>query len=166
VIGLLVDQNFNEHIVHGMTRRNATIEFTSVRDVGLAEAPDLVVLEWASAHGLVLLKHDRKRSHLVERLRQHQFDPGFRQGEGLLLGEVEDILALSDPPCITACPKPFFKDVIAHHGRHYDPEEPYHSEPCGLDVAEGENNTDYPAIRMERGRTPNATTVETGDEHA
>jgi Domain of unknown function (DUF5615) len=42
-----------------MTRRNATIEFTLVRDVALAEAPDPIVLEWAAAHGLVLLTHDR-----------------------------------------------------------------------------------------------------------
>jgi predicted nuclease of predicted toxin-antitoxin system len=56
----LVDQNFNEHIVDGLTRHDATLEFTRVRDVGLAEAADPVVLEWAAAHGLVLLTHDRR----------------------------------------------------------------------------------------------------------
>lgn len=56
----LVDQNFNEHIVDGLTRRDATLDFTHVRDVGLAEAPDPTILEWAAAHGLVLLTHDRK----------------------------------------------------------------------------------------------------------
>jgi hypothetical protein len=60
VISFLVDQNFNEHIVDGMTRRDTTLEFVHVRDVGLAEAPDPVVLEWAAPHGLVLLTHDRK----------------------------------------------------------------------------------------------------------
>ena len=34
--GFLVDQNFNEHIVDGLTRRDAALEFTHVRDVGLA----------------------------------------------------------------------------------------------------------------------------------
>jgi len=71
--------------------------------------------------------------------------PGFRQGEGFPLGEVEDILALSDPPYFTACPNPFLKDVIAHHGRPYDSEEPYHSEPFALDVAAGKNDTIYMA---------------------
>ena len=61
------------------------------------------------------------------------------------MGEVEDILALSDPPYFTACPNPFLKDVIAHHGRPYDPEEPYHSEPFALDVAAGKNDTIYMA---------------------
>lgn len=56
----LVDQNFNEHIVDGLTRRDATLEFIHVRDVGLAAAPDPMILEWAAAHGLVLLTHDRK----------------------------------------------------------------------------------------------------------
>jgi predicted nuclease of predicted toxin-antitoxin system len=60
VIALLVDQNFNEHIVAGMIRRNAALEFTYARDVGLAEAPDPGVLEWAAGHGMVLLTHDRK----------------------------------------------------------------------------------------------------------
>jgi hypothetical protein len=45
VISFLVDQNFNEHIVDGLTRRDATLEFTHVRDVGLAAAPDPMIVE-------------------------------------------------------------------------------------------------------------------------
>jgi predicted nuclease of predicted toxin-antitoxin system len=60
VIELLVDENLNQDIVDGLTRRDPTLEFTHVRDVGLAAAPDPKVLEWAAAHGLVLLTHDRR----------------------------------------------------------------------------------------------------------
>jgi predicted nuclease of predicted toxin-antitoxin system len=60
VIAFLVDQNFNEHIVDGLTRRDAALEFIHVRDVDMAAAPDTTVLEWAATHGLVLLTHDRK----------------------------------------------------------------------------------------------------------
>jgi predicted nuclease of predicted toxin-antitoxin system len=60
VIAFLVDQNFNEHIVDGLTRRDVTLEFSHVRDVNLAAAPDPKVLEWAALQGLVLLTHDRK----------------------------------------------------------------------------------------------------------
>ncbi len=60
MIDFLVDQNFNEHIVDGLTRRDSTLVFTHVRDVGLEAEPDQVVLEWAAARGLVLLTHDRK----------------------------------------------------------------------------------------------------------
>jgi hypothetical protein len=60
VIAFLVDQNFNEHIVDGLTRRDAAVVFTHVRDLGLAAAPDPTILEWAAMHALVLLTHDRK----------------------------------------------------------------------------------------------------------
>jgi hypothetical protein len=59
VIAFLVDQNFNEHIVDGLTRRDPALEFTHVRDVGLAAAPDPAVLDWAGGNGRVLLTHDR-----------------------------------------------------------------------------------------------------------
>ena len=45
----------NEHIVDGLTRRDPDLEFTHVRDVGLASTPDPTILEWTAAHGLVLL---------------------------------------------------------------------------------------------------------------
>ena len=51
MIAFLVDHNFNEHIVDGLTRRDPTLEFTHVRDVGLAAAPDQQILEWAAAPG-------------------------------------------------------------------------------------------------------------------
>lgn len=60
MIELLIDHNFNEQIVDGLTRRDSTIEFTHLRDIGLAAATDPTILEWAAAHGLVLLTHDRK----------------------------------------------------------------------------------------------------------
>lgn len=60
MIEFLVDQNFNEDIVDGLTRRDLALEFTFVRDVGLEAAPDPQVLQWAATHGLVLLTHDRK----------------------------------------------------------------------------------------------------------
>jgi hypothetical protein len=60
VISFLVDQNFNEDIVDGLTRRDADLEFTLVRDHGLAAADDPTILAWAAEHGLVLLTHDRK----------------------------------------------------------------------------------------------------------
>jgi len=88
---------------------------------------------------------ESRRSHFLARLRQHLLDPGFREGEGFPLGEVEDILALSDTPYFTVCPNPFLKDVIAHHGRPYGPEEPFHSEPFALNIAAGKGETIYVA---------------------
>ncbi len=59
MIALLVDENFNEHIVDGLTRRDPTLELVHVRDVGMAATPDPEILEWAAAAGRVLLTHDR-----------------------------------------------------------------------------------------------------------
>jgi hypothetical protein len=60
VIPFLVDQNFNEHIVDGMTRRALALDFVHVREVDLARASDARVLEWAALDGRVLLTHDRR----------------------------------------------------------------------------------------------------------
>ena len=60
MIAFLVDQNFNEHIIDGLTRRDLTLEFTHVRTVGLSAAQDQTLLEWAATRGLILLTHDRK----------------------------------------------------------------------------------------------------------
>lgn len=60
MIEFLVDQNFNEDIVDGLTRLDANLEFTYARHVDLDAASDETILEWCAAHGLVLLTHDRK----------------------------------------------------------------------------------------------------------
>lgn len=60
MIRLLVDQNFNEHILEGLTRRVPGLEVLHVRDVGLAAASDPRILEWAATQGRVLLTHDRR----------------------------------------------------------------------------------------------------------
>lgn len=60
MISLLVDENFNGHIVEGLARRDLGLDLVDVRDVGLAAAPDPDILEWAARHGRVLLTHDRR----------------------------------------------------------------------------------------------------------
>jgi hypothetical protein len=59
VIAFLVDHNFNQHIVDGLTRRDPAMQLIQVRDVGLATASDQTILEWAAERALVLLTHDR-----------------------------------------------------------------------------------------------------------
>jgi hypothetical protein len=60
MIALLVDHNFNERIVDGMARRDPAIRLLHVRTIGLADADDPTLLEWAAAHDMVLLTHARK----------------------------------------------------------------------------------------------------------
>jgi hypothetical protein len=60
VTRLLVDQNFNGHIVEGLRRRDPDLDLNHVRDVGLEAAPDPTILEWAATQDRVLLTHDRR----------------------------------------------------------------------------------------------------------
>ena len=119
-----------------MTREHAPLLLESDRSSGSGPVECL---------GREFPDEDSRLSHFLARLRQCLLDPGSRQADGFPLGEIEDTLALSDPPYFTVCPNPFLKDVIAHHGRPYDPEDPYHSEPFALKIATGNRETIYVA---------------------
>jgi len=61
-------------------------------------------------------------------------------------GEIEDIIALSDPPYYTACPNPFLGDFIKYYGKPYDPErDDYRREPFAVDVSVGKTDPIYGA---------------------
>jgi hypothetical protein len=53
-----------------------------------------------------------RRDEYRARLRIFLEDPESRKIEGFPIGEIEDILALSDPPYYTACPNPFLAEII------------------------------------------------------
>jgi len=58
MIGLVFDENFNNDIVRGLLRRNPNLDVVRVQDVGLAQADDPAVLEWAAQQQRVLITHD------------------------------------------------------------------------------------------------------------
>ena len=93
--------------------------------------------------GMTFVSEDDRRAHFLERLKERL--PELRERDDFPIGEDEDILRLSDPPYYTACPNPFLADFIAHHGRPYDPDEPYHREPFAVDVSEGKSDPLYKA---------------------
>ncbi len=90
---------------------------------------------------------------LCERMREaHRREPEkdllqlWKDQVGFPHGEIEDILALSDPPYYTACPNPFLEDFIRHYGKSYDPKtDSYKKEPFASDVTEGKNDPIYNA---------------------
>ncbi len=70
----------------------------------------------------------------------------MRDVEGFPIGDLEDILELSDPPYYTAYPNPYIKDFIEYYGAPYDEEtDDYDVEPFVGDVSEGKNNAVYNA---------------------
>lgn len=66
--------------------------------------------------------------------------------EGFPLGDVEDILELSQPPYYTAYPNPYIKEFIEYFGTPYDEKtDDYDVEPFVGDVTEGKNDSLYKA---------------------
>ena len=98
MIQFLVDQNFNEHIVDGLTRRDEHMVFHHVRDVGLAAAPDPIVLEWAASRELIVLTHDRKTmpSFAYARVNENLPMPGvFLVSDAMPIGQAIDELLIA-----------------------------------------------------------------------
>jgi hypothetical protein len=58
LVRYLADHDLNEQIVTGVLRREPSIEFLHVRDIGPPDRPDADVLEWAAARGYVVVSHD------------------------------------------------------------------------------------------------------------
>lgn len=58
MIRLLTDENIDNDIMRGLARRLPQFDFVSVRDVGLAGSPDLVLLKWAAKEQRIMLTHD------------------------------------------------------------------------------------------------------------
>jgi predicted nuclease of predicted toxin-antitoxin system len=54
----LADHDLNEHIVDGVLRREAALEFTRLREVDLSDKPDAEVLAFAADSGFIVVSHD------------------------------------------------------------------------------------------------------------
>ena len=93
--------------------------------------------------GMTFESDDARRAHFLARLKEKL--PELRQRHDFPIGEDEDILRLSDPPYYTACPNPFLTEFVKHHGKPYDPDEPYHREPFAVDVSVGKTDPLYKA---------------------
>ena len=93
--------------------------------------------------GLTFASDEARRRHFLARLKEKL--PELRRRHDFPQGDDEDILRLSDPPWYTACPNPFLAEFVEHHGRRYDPEEPYHREPFAVDVSAGKTDMLYRA---------------------
>lgn len=98
MIKFLADENFDNHILRGVLRRNQNIDIVRVQDVGLYSFDDETVLEAAATENRVLLTHDIKTiiAFAYERVKKGLPMPGvFEVSKSLSLKVViEDILLL------------------------------------------------------------------------
>lgn len=99
VLRLLVDENFNDAIVRGLLRQNPDLDLLRVKDIGLGESDDPVILAWAATHDRILLTHDRATmpEYAHERVLAAQPMPGvFVLSDRLALRQAIDELLLLD----------------------------------------------------------------------
>ena len=59
MLKLAADASFNGTAYTALMRREPTLDFVRVQDVGLRTATDPEVLAWAASEGRVLVTHDR-----------------------------------------------------------------------------------------------------------
>ena len=98
MLRLLSDQNFRASIIDGLLRREPGVDIIRVQDIGLARAPDPVILEHAAHEGRILLTHDLATmpAYAHARVRQGLPMPGvFAMSQSLPVRRaIEDLLIL------------------------------------------------------------------------
>ena len=79
IVRLLIDQDFNQHIIRGLRARIPELDALSAFEAGLSEALDSILLAHAALTDRVLLTHDRKTmpSHAAVRIAEGQPMPGL-----------------------------------------------------------------------------------------
>jgi len=99
VLLLAADENFNNDIVRGVRRRDATIDIVRVQDAGFMSADDPTILEWAALNVRVVLTHvvATMTYYAYERVRQGKAMPGiFEVARRVPIGvAVEQIVLLA-----------------------------------------------------------------------
>lgn len=100
MLRFLADENFNNQILRGILRQNPYVDVVRVQDVGLSQADDPTVLEWAAQQGRVILTHDvtTMTRFAYERIQADLSMPGlFEVSRRVSLGQaIEEILLLAE----------------------------------------------------------------------
>lgn len=58
MIRFLADENFDHKTLAGLQRREPDVDIVAVQDVGLRQADDREVLEWAAQEERIIVTHD------------------------------------------------------------------------------------------------------------
>ena len=93
----LTDEDFDNRILRGVSRRLPDLDILRVQDTEVASASDQAVLEWAAKEGRILLSHDVNTMTLFFRqhLEKGLSSPGiFFISQSLPVGFVIDELVL------------------------------------------------------------------------
>ena len=126
----------------GLEELHAKLDGVPFAGIDDAAARMAAVEHWpmgGAAHLRTLAERMARAGRSGDLLRRWKDEVGFPHGE------IEDVLALSDPPWHTACPNPFLGAFTEAFGRPHDPAEPYRRKPFAVDVSEGKTHPVYRA---------------------
>src|SRR5476651_456168 len=100
MLRLLADENLNHDLVRGVFRRHPSLDLVRVQEVGLREADDPEILEWAARENRLLLTHDANTmpAFAYDRIRRNQPMPGMFvvNQEAALATIIADLLILAE----------------------------------------------------------------------
>jgi hypothetical protein len=100
MLRLAADENFNGDIVRGLLRRNPKLDIVRVQDMGLSDADDPSVLQWAADQGRVIVTHDISTlaKHAFDRLAAGQPMPGVFEVKSVApVGQaIDDLILLAE----------------------------------------------------------------------
>lgn len=97
MIRFVADENFNGKILRGVRLRVPEADILRVQDTTIYQAPDPLVLEWASREGRIVLSHDINTmpTHAYQRLKDGLPMLGLViADQDLAVGQVIDDLVL------------------------------------------------------------------------
>ena len=113
MLSLLIDHDFNHHILRGLIRRIPNLDAVTARQVDLSQSEDSDLLTWASSVGRVIVTHDRKTmpTHAVLRMRREERISGL-----IIAAQSLPILdVINDLEIIAMCSSaPEWENVIRH----------------------------------------------------
>ena len=100
MIGLAVDENFNNDVLRDLLRRRPGLDVVRVQDAGLSSLDDLGVLAWAAQEGRVLVSHDVSTltAYAYARVQAGQAMPGLIEvGPSVpIAAAIEDLLLIAE----------------------------------------------------------------------
>jgi hypothetical protein len=100
MVRLAFDENFNNDLLRGLSRRNPALDVVRVQDAGLRSADDPAVLAWAAAEGRVLASHDLSTltAYAWARVKAGQPMPGLIEAgpDVPIAAAIEDLLLIAE----------------------------------------------------------------------
>jgi hypothetical protein len=100
MIGLAIDENFNNDVLRGLLRRRPGLDVVRAQDAGLSSVDDPAVLAWAAQEGRVLVSHDVSTltAYAYARVRAGQAMPGLIEvGPSVPIATaIEDLLLIAE----------------------------------------------------------------------